>query len=322
MKVNVVYDYVNFSKNNISKYFKLIMGKYFDKEIFDLFLDIYISTRYYNQYNVREDKLDDKITKALVDVYNNITDKSDVSKFILELFKVMYYLDDVKSSRNISKIIEEIDNVRINKLGISDPKFRENFYNLVIDNNKRKEVYLDSFKCNDFKLNKKKILNSDIYNVKISYLFDMPKLYSKYAIDKVYNSGKVMEKKLFLEYCLVSINILNDIIKGKFYRKYLVEYDSSFVKSNDKCKKLFSCIDNDICRDLVSMKISYDDFISNKDNVYKYMRDGYKFSVIIDKDTVIDENDIKILDVFEYILVKKNILVVKMLNSYDNVILI
>lgn len=40
------------------------------------------------------------------------------------------------------------------------------------------------------------------------HLVKIPKLYSDYAIDKVYNRGIVLENKLFINYTMVSVLVL------------------------------------------------------------------------------------------------------------------
>ena len=49
----VVEEYIEFSKKNILKYLKLILEKYYDKEIVSSLLETYINVRYYNYYEAK-----------------------------------------------------------------------------------------------------------------------------------------------------------------------------------------------------------------------------------------------------------------------------
>ena len=48
MSINVIKEYAEFSKKSISKYYELIMGKFYDKNLVDKFLNEYINIRYYD----------------------------------------------------------------------------------------------------------------------------------------------------------------------------------------------------------------------------------------------------------------------------------
>ena len=62
-------------------------------------------------------------------------------------------------------------------------------------------------------------------------------------------------------------------------------------------------MNNDIARDLISLKVSYEEFIKNKDDIYKLIKDGYQFSVVLDDYFIKSSRDIGILDNFKYIIV-------------------
>ena len=253
------------------------MEGYYNKDIFYRFLDKYIDIRYYNIGNCSKNNRIDKITSELDIVYNDIDGDKDVAKFMLELFKIIYCLDDVVDIKDKNKLINELVYIREKKLGLNDEKFSEEFNKLIRENRRRKDKFLESFDCEDFKLIRRKILNSDIYDIRIGYKFLFPKLYSDYAINKVYNTSIVAEDKLFIEYYLVGISILRDIIKGNFVKHYLLEYNVGLLKKKEKNSRLLNIIDNDITKDLISFKIKYSDFVENKDMICDYIKKGYKY---------------------------------------------
>lgn len=319
MSCNVVFQYIDFSKKNIDKSFKLIMGKYYDKDIVYMFLDKYISVRYfYDSFNYKT-KLYIRLNNELESVYEKCSLDKNVSKFVLEIFKIIYYFDDVIYIEDKKGLINNLNKIRVDKLGLVDKDFVTKFTLLWKDNDKRKTDYINKFDCFSFPVKLKKIFNSDIYDVSIGYNLDIPKLYSQYAIDKVFNTGIIALDKLFIEYYMVSSFILKRVIKGEVLKNYLVDFNVELFFKKGKIQRLFNIIDNDVCRDVISLKIRYEDFLEFKDSVYDLMRDGYKFSVFISDDVSFDNN---LLDIFEYILLDKNSSLVYRLDKYNNVILI
>lgn len=321
MSCNVIKEYTLFSSKCIKKYFKEIMGKYFDDDVFSPFLERYIEVRYYNLFN-NDKGLVFNIDKSLEDVYKVSNEKKDVAKFVLEIFKIIYYFDDVYKKSDNDKLINDLNEIRIKKLGLNDKDFVVNFRNLLLGDKERKIKFLNSFDNKDFEVKKKKIFNSSIYDISLIYHFDVPKLYSNYAIDKVFNTGIIGEDKLFVEYYLINVILLRDIIMGKFNKCYLLEFNSSLFSKKDKIRRLLNIYDNDISKELISLKIDYDKFSEFRDEICTLMREGYKFSVIISNDVKKMDVDNGKLDIFEYILVDKERADLDIFNEYDNVILI
>ena len=60
---------------------------------------------------------------------------------------------------------------------------------------------------NNFILSFQKTNIKRLENISIDYDIKFPKLYSEYAIDKVFNSGVIGEDKIFIEYYLVCLDL-------------------------------------------------------------------------------------------------------------------
>ena len=320
MSVNIIKEYAEFSKKNIDKYFELIMGKFYDKELVDKFLSEYINIRYYDLDTDKYSRNITKINKKLTDVYNNISEKEKEAKFIHIMFDVILYLDDVLEIDNIDEIFKLIDQIRKEKIGINEEDFITKFKELYEKNKERKKTFLESISCEEFPVEYDYIYEQDIYNVTITHDIAIPKLYSKFAIDKVFNDGLIAEDKLFIEYYVVSNKILNNIINGDYNNKYLLEFNPNILKKKDKLARLLNIINNDLTKDVTSMKLFYKDFIVNKEKIYELIKDGFKFSVIID-DTYdnVEKIETDIFKVFEYIILynKKEY---KEFDNYNNII--
>ena len=128
MSLDVVKEYVDFTKDNFLDFTKKIMGKHYNKELFLQYMDVYVNVRYYHQYKDVKSTLEANLNHYLGNVYSK--DKSKISQFIFELFKMYYYLDDVKKfdyERDLKFFVDEVDEVCRNKVGIEEKDFSSSF---------------------------------------------------------------------------------------------------------------------------------------------------------------------------------------------------
>ena len=323
MSCNVIGEYVDNTKKIYLSYAKKIMGKYFDREVFDSYLNVYIDARYYHEFEEVRTTIEANINYYLNKVYEK--NPSKTSKFILELFKMFYYIDGIKEFKNkddFKDYVKELDQIRAFKLNIDDDSFVREFSKMVLDNKKKRQKFIDEFDTLDFYLNARKIVHKNIYDITLGHQVEIPDIFSKRAIERVYNSGLINEDKIFIEYYLVNKNLLEDIIGGNFENKYLVEFCTSIIEKKEKKKKLFNIMDNDISKECISIKINYKDFILNKDIIYDYMREGFQFSVVIDDYFRDNVPDLASLDIFSYIIISNDGYKIKGLDSKDNVLLV
>ena len=75
--MNMLEEYLNFEKNNITLFAKEILSDYFDEQIFTQLLNVYIENRYYNYYGENDITFDDNIMKHLEKAFINITEGID-----------------------------------------------------------------------------------------------------------------------------------------------------------------------------------------------------------------------------------------------------
>lgn len=61
-----------------------------------------------------------------------------------------------------------------------------------------------------------------------------PMIYSNQAIENVFDSGIIAEDKLQIEYNLISIEAIQDILKGNFKRQYIIEFEISLLKRKER----------------------------------------------------------------------------------------
>ena len=322
MSCNLIKKYVDFKKNIFTEYTKMIMGNYYDEAIFNKYLDKYVGVRYYNDELEIRATLEYNLNYYLNKIYEK--DTSVVSEFIRKLFVLYYYIDDVvvfDVERDLSDFVSVVTMIREDKVGIKDENFSSQFSQLILDNNKRLSEYINSFDSHEFYLKLSQISSRDLYNVELRYEIEIPKLYSKYAINKIWGLEQISEDKLKIEYYLVNQLILKDIINGVFKNNYLVEFRESLFKKVERLEQLLEIFNNPIAKELITIKINYEDFISNRELVLNYIKDGYGFAVILDEKYK-GSNDVNILDIFKYIIVNRAEDVVSMLKYKSNLIIL
>ena len=189
---------------------------------------------------------------------------------------------------------------------------------MIKNNYAIKEKFVKKCSCKDFELDIKSTNLQNVFYTTLKSNVKIPELFSTLASNKVYNSGTVNEDKLLVLYTLISIKIMGDVNNFDYDKKYVITFDSNLLNKKNKCKQLFKIFDLDFLKDRMIMEITYDEFIANKDIVYEYIRDGYKFAVIINDD--FSEN-IQLLEVFEFIILNGKIEKISKLKKIDNVLI-
>ena len=141
-----------------------------------------------------------------------------------------------------------------------------------------------------------------------------PLEYSEFAINKAFQMGLVNEDKLVVEYYLVVLQILRDILKLNFKRKYVLEFAETLLKKPKKIKSVLNIINNAAVQDKISLKIRYEYFLKNHETVYELMREGYKITIILDNSFEATFKNMESLQMFEFVIINRN------LKQYEEII--
>lgn len=294
MSLNVMNTYLKFNRRRLIGYSKIILEKHYNKNIFEGLLDTYINVRYIELPSGISVKL---INKELVKKAEELSLKHDVEdiKLILTYFPYIYYLDGFLN-KDIEITINKINDYRKKYLKLEklDSELRSN----LINDRKRITKYLDSFDSKDFYLNLNKTNIKNLFKTEVLHEIKIPKLYSEYAINNVYNRGIVLENKLFINYYMVSKLILIDVL-NKDSKYYIVDFSKTLILKEDKVKRLFNIIDNDLIKDRIILKVSENDFFEYRDSYLKYINEGYKFILYLNKESELNNDAIR--RVFSYI---------------------
>ena len=243
---------------------------------------------------------------------------------MLELFKKYYYIDDVLEfdyENELDRYVDIINQIRIEKVGIDDKNFKKEFKELLDNNEQKRLQFISMFDSSDFSLIIKEVNVLNIYDVDINKSVRIPKIFSEYAINKVWNDSLVAENKLQVEYSMLNQLILKNIICGDFKSNYLVSIVPSLLKKEDKLKRLLKIFDNDIGKELISIKITYTMFIDNKELILYYIREGFQFAVILDNKYYEDNNNKNTTDIFKYIIINNKEKMTNELKELRNIII-
>ena len=287
MTINIMNEYIHLTKKQIETYLRLVFENTYDKKYNDIYSETYINSRYYNFYNnsdttIRRTILEELKKTQEYAVSNNFQDKELIEQMYIFFCYVLYF-DDVVYCKDLRNKISKIAKLRKRVLNKEIWDFEENLYREIIAISEEKEKLLTRFDTDKFFL---KITNykdkANVYRVNIKHQVKFPMEYSELAINKVFNMGITNEDKLTIEYYLIVVQIIKDIIRQNFKKQYIVEFAETLLEKPKKIKGLLNSIDNVAVQDKISLKIRHEHFIENKEKVYELMREGYRFSIILD----------------------------------------
>lgn len=326
MTINIINQYIELIKKQINEYMKLVFENNFNKKYCEIYTEKYINIRYYNFYEEDENNtIRTRILDNLKKVQEELEKKLYVDKKTIENIRVFYYFvlyfDNVVYYKDLEKIIQKITKLREKNLGKKNNGFDKKLYLKMAEFIKQKEEFIKKFETNEFYI---KLSNYPqklhIYRVNLKYNIEFPLTYSNYAVEKAFATGIIDEDKLIIEYYLVTMQILKDILKQNFKKQYIVEFSSSLLKKPKKLKNLLNVINSTAVQEKLSIKIRYGKFIKNKEKVYELMRKGYKIAIVLDDTFEVNVKNLQTLDMFKYVIVNKTFKDYKKIKDRNNII--
>lgn len=320
MANNVMQEYIKITQEEILTYMKLIFEKSYNKKIALRYMEAYENVRFYDFY-----KKDENLTfrknflNALKEAETKIKKQFPEKEKLVENMRAFYYyilyFDKISYKTDVEEKIEELYQLRKKLLKKDNEEFKNVFYKTFKLYSEQKQEYLDKFSTEDFYL---KITDYEgmggVYKVMLKYNINIPMIYSEKAIETVFNSGLIEEDKLYVEYNLISVEVISDILRGNFKKQYIIEFAPAVLKKNKKMKSLLNIIDNSAIQDKINLTINYEDFSKNKENIYELMRNGFKFAIVLDNTFEPEYGNFEKLKMFNYVILKKDI------NNYQKIL--
>ena len=283
MEYNIINQYIAFLTREYGNYFKILLDNKYQKDLCAKFIEKYITVRYYNETNYKREKdIINRLNKELIDVFKeNVTEENeDMLKNMVALFGYIAYFDDVCDVEDISGLIDTLTEDTDIKLEL-DTDVKKKLNDWYINLKKGKEKFNDTIISKDFQVIEKRVYRK-LFEFVLEHNIKISNLYSEFAIYKAYNSGIIAEDKLFVTYILGSLIVLNNAINLDFSRHYMVDLASSLFNKEKKIVRLFNILNNPLAKKMISVRISYTDYIKNKERVNEFITDGYSFGIVID----------------------------------------
>lgn len=327
---NLMDVYLSFTERKIKKYMKLIFNQYYDENIVNEYLRTYINARYYNIINIEKparafylrilDELDykeDTLMEKCKKEAESLSEKQQRLKVIStvkEVFGYILFFDNVRNIENfktigsIKEIVAKALAVASEAYGFKVPKDAEDkIYKEIKSDLLSKDLFLDKFDTDEFMLNfENSELRDDLFFVELLYNVKMPMQYSSQAVAQVFSEGIIAEDKLQVEYLLLSIIVIRDIVNGSFKDTYIVEFAPTLFKKKQKLDSLLSIIDNQALQSEISLNIMYSDYIKNKKSVFEYTKKGFNFTITLDN-SIQSIEDVEELKMFKIVIAQKNL---------------
>lgn len=318
MSYLVMQDYLENLRENINEYMKIMLGNNYSKNICDKFISSYIESMYIDTYS-REKyaRLQKEVLKKLEAKYdlllsskNNSINKRKID-ITYTFFKHVIFLEREYDQNGLDKLLGKIDKLKEQKFRKYDLDYKDKLINKIKENDLQRKQFFEKYQTSEFYVGKQKY-NDDLYQIDLKYNIKFPMIYSNIAIKKSFNSGIINEDKLFIEYILTSILVIEDIEKKDTRQDYLVDFAPSLFEKKQKLNRLLNIIRTFVTQDRFNLIISFSDFTKYKEDVYLLIKSGFKFAINIDDTFVFNELELSRLTLFSYVIISKD------LNCYSN----
>jgi hypothetical protein len=290
----------------------------------EMFITTYIDAKYYNCYNdgsieCSSKNLVSRIEKAIKEVglgslliNSNDDDKySDMVDNYSNAFILIANLEQAKDSINDSKVKNEFYKKEIAKnFKDWDTKKIEDTIREIFEIQKKYddilEYLLKKLETNMFNLNFNRLsTKKDMYGLELEHNISFSKVYSDYIIDKTYTEGIIAEDKISVLLTLLSGQLIKDMISSDFNKKYIFYAPKSLYIKEKKFEKLLRMIDDKYAKDNTIILITFEDLLLNKEFVKEIRRMGYRFALLFDKETAIEEKNRGDIYIVDYIFLNK-----------------
>jgi hypothetical protein len=321
---NLMDEYIHFTEKKINKYVKWILGKKYNQEITEEFMKTYINARYYNIVNsekrarafyqriLNELKYKENIINKKLEIYN--IEDGNIVKYTKKIFSYMLFFDNVRNIENfknidsLKEIVEKLSEIKYKiEQSKSDKEFEKKLYNEIKNDIVEKEILLDNIEDDELYLEVNGMKNyNNIYKVSIHHNIKMPMQYSEEIIEKVFNSGIIAEDKIEIEYILLSLIVVKDVIDGEFGDTYIAEFVPSILKKEQKTKSILSRINNQALQDKIVFNIMYEDLIKYRKKITELTKNGYNFAITLDN-SMENADEMMNLTMFRYIIIPKDL---------------
>ena len=303
--MNVINEYLKILNDDTTNLFRITLEKFFKRKISDEFITSYINARYYpeDEKSITKTKIkaaiSDAITSTEKKLYKEYEGKENIIKQNAVLTEYIQYIDYFikPETREYMSLLKKCE---------SNPEFLKELEKVKEEHQKKVETYLDKFESNDFYLKFEKCpKKNNVDFVELEHDINLSILYSKYAKEMAFNTGKTREDKYLVAYHMLAKEVIRDILNERFNKEYIIEFPETVLDKKQKLKNLLGILQNELAQDKICLKIPYEGFVKNKKDFNQMIKSGFKIAIVLDRKVTI--NEIMKMEIFKYIIVKKEL---------------
>lgn len=302
--MNVMDEYLKLIHEDLSASLKQILDKKYKKSIVDEFIKTYISTRYYNEdakMNLNTIKMNiiKKMTQKEKELYKEYPEKEKSIKTISDYIYLILYIDNVSE-------IDSKEMIKTINLFEDKDKAISILEELKTKHEIKKEMFINSFDSDDFYLEYEDCNRvNNVQMVILEHNIEFSMIYSEFAIEKAFNTGKTNEDKYLVAYHLLAQQVIKDINNEDYNQKYIINFPETILEKKQKYKKLTEIVNNDILKEKICFEIDYEEFLKNKNEFNTLINQGFGFAVRLNK-KVAKTTAMK-MEIFRYIIINKEL---------------
>ena len=244
----------------------------------------------------------EKTTRRLIaNVHRNYTD--DYIRLVSEIVLMINKMDNMDN--NIEKVVYDCKNLEIiskEELAKKLNAIYKSYYKIYSDYLKKLEI--DKFRLVTNKLDTNGLFEpGNLVMTNISSSIQFSKIFSDYIIDKTYASEIVLEDLREVQLKFISFNVLEDMLRFNYKKKYIISFPVSLFKKEKKIQSLLNAIGDNYSQNKVFILIDLETLKEYDEIVLKLKRQGYKFIVQLTSDNIRIYDDLKKkLSLVEYIV--------------------
>lgn len=287
----------------------------------DAFITAYIDARYYVDIDVKHrsknssSKIERTIKEVASELINDYHGNNAKYKDTVDIYATTFILiaslenawdsiTDIKAKtefykKEIIKYSENFNGKKIESVISEIMKVQRNYIGTL-------GYFMEKLETSMFNLSFNKLsTKKDMYGLELSHNIEFSKVYSEYIIDKTYTEGIVAEDKMSVLLTLLSVQLIKDMVASDFNKQYILYVPTSLFTKEHKLMRLLNGIDDRYAKNNVLLLLTFEDLLKNKKIVTKIRRMGYKFALVFDKETVIEEKNRGNMYIADYIFINK-----------------
>ena len=212
---NLMNEYIKIVKSNMNKFMKIFLDNKYVKSISDEFIDAYTETRYYGLIEIKKgftvkNKILNELRNKREELLEDFSEKEKIIDLTYAFLDSCIALNEIKPE-SLEEEIEQV--VKLRKIYFSkneDDNYKTEIRKLVKENIKEKENLLKRTDSEKFFLQYSNYKVTNLKKVIVKHNIKFPAVYSKQAIDKIFNNSAL----LFLSACAARLEHKNNTEKN------------------------------------------------------------------------------------------------------------